>query len=713
MPPEKFKTKGKKNNIPPLDETDIPAEDHGQEFSTSSSDSRTSDHSDILREIAESMKCFRIDFEKYKKDNDARAKAFEDKLDNISGFGYKSPPTNSNPPSQAGPSQDATAQDSDSSGPHAQNVTPMQGTPHAHFAQNHGQNFTRQKHFGSTGSTMPHGTSPHQNNFQPSQNNPFANTSHTSATHQSAFSTPFGTNPNPYAQNFTTPQNSTHTQHVPNTAPPVHPFAQPPPASAPGSAPPLQRNFRPNNFTPPSGIVIFDRSTWANSTKHSTCANENFETVHAWYDDIRGGMSAATGHKNVLPDLDQLSATYDFAQAILPPRVQSNYNWAKEEFNSMASALRVYFFRANTFSDKCRRILLARKTHSSLTCGFTLLLKILGAIFPHMGSMPYNINDKIAKLSFNANETYDSLFERFLDVQKEVEMSLHRVSNTSVVEKYMEMLMTIPDVVPRLSAIFAELKSHIKKLGPNVDFRMTLHEIFEHLVCSGITPSNEIKRLTSLPTGPQAFAAIVKNESTKLLPTQESRQVDKLVPRTNRCPVCYLRHDANRCWVRGLKWMPVWLRRNVAKYNALHPNDEPDKTVIDAPPPIRQATVKSYNPVTKQAVLTFSDTDQAVDVTNFEEFEDQFVDPEPTLSSSPMINDPDNKDEIPKPSETTESTSLPQVTPEEVNQMDNNSVDKLLRDCFHCGMADYQANPIGNPFDDMIVTDVTNPLVEY
>ena len=78
-----------------------------------------------------------------------------------------------------------------------------------------------------------------------------------------------------------------------------------------------------------------------------------------------------------------------------------------------------------------------------------------------------------------------------------------------------------------------------------------------------------------------------------------------------------------------------------------------------------------------------------------------------------MINDPDNKDEIPKPSETTESTSLPQVTPEEVNQMDNNSVDKLLRDCFHCGMADYQANPIGNPFDDMIVTDVTNPLVEY
>lgn len=160
--------------------------------------------------------------------------------------------------------------------------------------------------------------------------------------------------------------------------------------------PTLQRNFRPNNFNQTSGIVIFDCSTWANSTKHSTCADENFETVHAWYDDIRGGLSAANGHKNVLSELEHLSATYNFALAILLPRIQSNFNWAKEEFDSMSSALRVYFFRANTFLDKCGRILLQRKTHSSITCGFALLLKILGTIFPYMRSMPYNVNDKIA-----------------------------------------------------------------------------------------------------------------------------------------------------------------------------------------------------------------------------------------------------------------------------------------------------------------------------
>ena len=587
----------------------------------------------------------------------------------------------------------------------------MQGTPHGHFAQNQGQTFARQNIFSGTGSTMPQGT----NNLPASQNNPFGSTSHTTSNHPFTFSTPFGANPNPYGRNFTTPQNSTRPHNVPHTAPPAHPFAQGPSHSAPNSAPPLQRNFRPNNFTPPSGIVIFDRSTWANSSKHSTCADENFETVHAWYDDIRGAMSAATGHKNVLPELDQLSANYNFELAVLPPRIQTNYNWAKEEFDSMSSALRVYFFRANTFGDKCRRIMLARKTHSSITCGFTLLLKILGAIFPHMGSMPYNINDKIAKLTFTANETYDSLYERFINIEKEVEMSLHKVSNTTVVEKYMELLMTLPEIVPRLSAIFAELKSHIKRQGPNVDFRLTIEEIYEHLICSGIVTSNELKSTVSLPSGPQAFAAVVSNSKTKLLPDKGSRTIDKLVPRSNRCPICYLRHDANRCWVRGVKWMPLWLRRSVAKYNALHPTDEPDSSIINADPPLRQATVKSYNPMTKQAVFTFAESDQAIDIANFEEFDQHFHDPEDgqtptadisaTAPSTPHLASASN--------DASGNVSSPAVDANAIDSIDDNGVEALLRNCFHCGMADYSANPHGNPFSDHILTDSNNPLTEY
>lgn len=212
----------------------------------------------------------------------------------------------------------------------------------------------------------------------------------------------------------------------------------------------------------------------------------------------------------------------------------------------MSSALRVYFLRANTFSDKCRRILLQHKTHSSITCGFALLLKILGTIFPHMGSMPYNVNDKIAKMTFGSNETYDSLYERLIDIEKEVEMSLHRVSNTGVIEKFLDMLMTIPDVVPRLSGIFAELKSHIKGKGPNVDFHFSLEDIYDHLIYSGIPTSNEINTGTSsLPNGPQAYVAIVSTNITKLFPDKEARKTTTLTERTGSCPVCMADYSAN------------------------------------------------------------------------------------------------------------------------------------------------------------------------
>ena len=282
---DKTKNKGKKNTFSPLDETEIPAEDHGQEFSTSSTVSHSSTDSAILREIAESMKHFRIDFEQYKNDNDARAKTFEEKLDELSGFGNKSPPPNTNTSSQAGPAQNGSSRDPNHSSSTAPNVTPghFGGTPQTQSGQNQAHNFARQNIFSGTQSTMPHGYSGSHNNFPPNQNHPFGTTSNSTPPPAFTFSTPFGqTTSNPYAQTFSNPQN----RPANSTAPPAHPFATHFSGTTPASAPPLQRNFRPNNFTHPTGIVLFDRTTWFNSTKHSACANERFETVHAWYDDI-------------------------------------------------------------------------------------------------------------------------------------------------------------------------------------------------------------------------------------------------------------------------------------------------------------------------------------------------------------------------------------------------------------------------------------------
>ena len=200
----------------------------------------------------------------------------------------------------------------------------------------------------------------------------------------------------------------------------------------------------------------------------------------------------------------------------------------------MSSALRVYFFRGNTFSDKCTNILLERKTHSSITCGFNLLLKLLGAIFPHMGCKPYDVSTKLAMMSLTSGETYDSLYERFLDIEKEVELSLHKVSNASVIETFMKLLMKIECVIPRLSTTFVALNTHIEEKGPNVDFPYSLEAVYRYLKSSGIDTKSEIPvPQGGLPTGPQAFAAIVSTDKAKLLPNEQSRNTTTLTPRSN------------------------------------------------------------------------------------------------------------------------------------------------------------------------------------
>ena len=166
--------------------------------------------------------------------------------------------------------------------------------------------------------------------------------------------------------------------------------------------------------------------------------------------------------------------------------------------------------------------------------------------------------------------------------------------------------------------------------------------------------------------------------------------------------------------------MPLWLRRNVAKYNALHPDDQPSNEVINADPPLRKATVKSYNPVTKQAVLAFADSDQAVDVSNFEEYNTCFDDPENVKSSTHVSSTMNNiasvlshtPDETHSPPKTT-FESPQAVAPNDIDDMNDDGNAKLLTECFHCGMADYSANPVGNPFNDVMLSDVDNPLVEF
>ena len=110
--------------------------------------------------------------------------------------------------------------------------------------------------------------------------------------------------------------------------------------------------------------------------------------------------------------------------------------------------------------------------------------------------------------------------------------------------------------------------------------------------------------------------------------------------------------------------------------------------------------------MTKQAVFTFAGSDQAVDIANFDEFDNHFNDPENIKESTVAISlAPENTD--------VKDSFSPTVNPNTIDSLDDNGVEDLLRNCFRCGMADYSANPHGNPFSDHVLTDSSTPLNEY
>ena len=306
-------------------------------------------------------------------------------------------------------------------------------------------------------------------------------------------------------------------------------------------------------------------------------------------------MSLATGHKNVLSDLSSLQPKYDFASIILPPTNVATYSRAKESFDSMSSALQVYFFKDAIFDRACPQILLKRQLNSTIDCGFVLFLRILGAVYEHMGKLPVDVNQKIKDLTIDEEETYDSLLTKFLGINQEVELSMYKFSNTVVIQKLLDLLMTIPETFSQLSPICIQLTQHISHHGPKIDFSYTVKDVYDLSQKSGIDTTQEIPCKTysySKPT-PQAYEAIVDSTTPNLLPTTHSKNTVDLVPRHNCCPICYLRHDALKCWPCGGKFQPIWLCRNIMKYNALHKHDAPDPTLISAPPPLlRHATTK-------------------------------------------------------------------------------------------------------------------------
>ena len=58
-----------------------------------------------------------------------------------------------------------------------------------------------------------------------------------------------------------------------------------------------------------------------------------------------------------------------------------------------------------------------------------------------------------------------------------------------------------------------------------------------------------------------------------------------------QCTICHYFHHETECPLQEPEWIPLWMRQNITKYNALH-KDKPKKEIIEADPPPKRAISK-------------------------------------------------------------------------------------------------------------------------
>jgi len=359
---------------------------------------------------------------------------------------------------------------------------------------------------------------------------------------------------------------------------------------------------------------------------------------------MQQAMVIATGSGTIMPEVVDLHKTFSFHNHILPHQTSSVFKAGYIEYLSMSKALRTHILRPSTIGKSCTLLLELRDLNKEERDGFDILLNILGGVFPHLGGPHLDIVREISSMTARKTETFDSLLNRFTNMSRKLKVAGHYIPPTALFQRYIDLVKSNPYTFSVISPIHRDFHDHLLIHGPDVPFlRHSIRDVHRYIKASGImtdslisSPSNVHNfrktyaqaHQASLHMVPQAHAAQYGSSSDTQGPqcntylpedihpqaNAASMAMNTSFPHTNRkfhtCPVCYQRHPVLKCWARGTNFQPLWLRRNIAKYNALHKNDVIDEQYKNQAPPLRHAQMSaqanksvSFSPSTAPSTL--------------------------------------------------------------------------------------------------------------
>ena len=183
----------------------------------------------------------------------------------------------------------------------------------------------------------------------------------------------------------------------------------------------------------------------------------------------------------------------------------------------------------------------------------------------HLGGMNGDIQSDLATLAFRNGEQLEDFHSRVLRLQQEIMLSGEILSPTRIIFQYMKVLKNSDKPRAFIAPNMTYLITILDKNGKSAVYTGgDIHGIYHYLETIGYPTTLTTSARSSHHFGHSSSS---NNDSANIQPVIAAlRKRQKSI-----CECCgRLGHKSDACIIRGPKFLPPSLRRNMNQFNALH-----------------------------------------------------------------------------------------------------------------------------------------------
>ena len=208
-------------------------------------------------------------------------------------------------------------------------------------------------------------------------------------------------------------------------------------------------------------------------------------------------------------------------------------------------------------------------THAHEISRWTILSRLIHSRAPHLGGINGGVQYDIATLAFNNGEQLEYFHSRIIRLQQEIILSGEIVSPTRLLFQYMKALKKSEKIRVFIAPKMTYLITFLDRNGKSAVYTgLYIHVIYRNIQMIGYPTTLTTSGKRSHRFSPSSLRNNYAETLQPVIADIHMRQ--KII-----CKCCgRIGHKADACIIRGPKFLPPSLRRNMNQFNELHV-DEP------------------------------------------------------------------------------------------------------------------------------------------